>query len=71
MAKTSRISKKTHGNKLSMETRVSKNGTYLFVKDASGSYHALVEVDTKKALRDCGAEGKGTTRQLAKRFLGF
>ena len=65
------LAKKTKGNKLTMATKQGSAGTYLFLKDASGSYHALIEVDTKKALRDCGAVGGGTTRQTGKRFLGF
>ncbi|MFH1698787.1 MAG: hypothetical protein ABH882_06995 [Candidatus Omnitrophota bacterium] len=65
------ISKKTKGFKMKLKTFEGGIGTYLFMKDPAGSYHAFVEVDTKKAIRDCGIKKKGTTRQLAKHLLDF
>ena len=53
------LKKKTKGPTLQMVTQTGTSGTYLFLKDPSGSYHALVEVNTKDALRDCGAEVGG------------
>jgi len=45
--------------------------TYLFLKDTNGAYHALVEVDAIKAMRDCGQTERGNTRTLGKKLLGF
>lgn len=66
-----KISKKSIGFKLRLKTVDGGNGTYLFIKDPAGSYHAFIEVATKGALRDCGVKGKGNIRHLAGRLLGF
>jgi len=65
------ISKKRKGFKMQLKTVDGSDGTYLFMKDPAGSYHAFIEVDTKKAIRDCGIAERGTTRQLGKQLLGF
>ncbi len=66
-----KIAKKERSSKLRLTTRDGKNGTYLFIKDPGGSYHAFLEVETKAALKDCGSTGDGTTRQRGKRLLRF
>ena len=60
-------------SRLEMITKKTDKGrVYLFIKDASGSYHAFSEVQIKDTLRDFGVEAKQTnTRTAAKRFLGI
>lgn len=63
------IARKARGPKLGFLTRDGSKGTYVFIKTPEGAYHALLEVETKAALRDCGAKGSGNTREIARRFL--
>ena len=66
---------KRWGYGLKFQTIKGVNGdTYLFIKTPKGSYHAFVEVETKEALRECGINEDNkhyTTRQMAKKLLGF
>lgn len=66
-----KISKKRMGFRLQMKSVEGQNGSYLFIKNPAGSYHAFIEVATKDAIRDCGIKERGTTRQLGKKLLGF
>jgi len=63
---------KRRGYGLGMQTRIGKSGkTYLFIKALKGSFHALVEVETKAALRDCGIkenDAEYTTRTMGKKL---
>ncbi|MFC1708819.1 hypothetical protein ACFL2J_01990 [Candidatus Omnitrophota bacterium] len=66
-----KIIKKRRGYELQIVTRVGNGGNYLFYKTPNGSYHTFLEVAAKDAARDCGARGRGNTRQLCKRVCGF
>ena len=66
------ISKKRRGVNLQIKTIQGKLGTYIFMKTRGGSYHTFLEVEAKKAARDCGASKKPSgddsrnTRQMCK-----
>ena len=55
---------------LQMKTFTGKSGkSYLVFRTTKGSYHTFVEVEAKRAARDCG--GKGTnTRAIWKSVWG-
>ena len=63
--------KKRKGFGLQMTTKKGTRGNYLFLKTATGAYHAFLEVAAKDAAIDCGAKKKGNTRQLCKEVCGF
>jgi hypothetical protein len=66
-----KISKKRNGFNLKMATKAGNKGEYLFMKTHDGAYHAFLEVATKDAVKDCGAQGNGNTRQLCRHLLEF
>ena len=66
-----KISKKRKGYGLQIVTMEGSKGKYLFFKTPNGSYHAFLEVAAKDAIRDCGATGRGNTRQLCKSICGL
>ncbi len=63
--------KKRKGFALKMITAQGSRGNYLFLKTATGAYHAFLEVAAKDAAIDCGAKKKGNTRQLCKEVCKF
>ena len=54
---------KRRGKELGVRTFSGKSGnTYIVFRSLDGSYHAFVEVEAKKAARDCGASPGSNTR---------
>lgn len=52
---------KRQGLGLEAKTVAGKSGdTYLVFRATNGSYHVFVEIEAKKAARDCGGKGKNT-----------
>ena len=66
-----KVVKKRAGFELQLKTLKGERGNYLFIKTPRGGYHAFLEIATKEAARDCGASGKGNTRQLCKEICGL
>jgi len=66
-----KLSKKRNDCSLQSVTRRGRNGNYLFFKTPYGSYNAYLEIAAKEAAKDCGARGRGNTRQLCREVCGF
>jgi len=67
-----KVVKKRKGFELKITSlKGSSKGNYIFIKSPSGGYHAFLEVAAGEAARDCGAKGKGNSRQLCKEVCKF
>ena len=52
---------KRQGFGLEIKTFTGKSGTtYIVLRSTKGSYHALAEVEAKRAALDCGGKGSNT-----------
>jgi hypothetical protein len=59
------VKAKKRGSGLEFRTFKGRSGqSYTVLKTLDGSYHVLVETESKAAARDCGAAGDKNTRQL-------